>query len=88
MFAPLNQEVIKRLILHFHLKNCHVGRQIILNLHREKYWILNGWRTVTSVLSECAICKIFNSKNLEFSAVSLPENPVKGQVFFKSLALI
>lgn len=32
---------------------------------------------------KCAICKIFNSKNFEFSPVSLPENREKGTSIFQ-----
>ena len=34
---PINHEIFKRLVLNFHLKNCHAGPQILLNLIRGKY---------------------------------------------------
>lgn len=84
---PSNHEVVKRLISYFHLKNCHAGPQILLNLIREKYWILNGRRTVTSVLSKCTTCKRFNSKNVESSPISLPENRVKDAAVFQVIGI-
>ena len=84
---PSNHEVVNRLILYFHLKNCHAGPQILLNLIREKYWILNGRKTVTAVLSKCITCKRFNSKNLESSPISLPENRVKDAAVFQIIGI-
>lgn len=87
MVLPSNHEVIRRLILHLHLKNCHAGPQILLNLIREKYWILKGRKTVTSVLSKCIVCKRFKSKSLETSPVSLPENRVKDAAVFQIIGI-
>lgn len=71
MAVPSNHEVLKRLVAHFHFKNCHAGFQILLNLLTKKYWIMNERRTVTSVLSKCINCKRFNSKYFEYASVSL-----------------
>ncbi|GFT12752.1 integrase catalytic domain-containing protein [Trichonephila clavipes] len=70
---PPNYEVIKRLIVYTHEKNCHAGVQILLNIIREKYWILHGRRTVKRVLTSCITCKRFSSKNLETITPPLPE---------------
>ena len=84
MVLPSNHEVVKRLILHFHVKSCHAGPQILLNLIREKYWILNGRKTVTAILSECITRK---QLYVESSLISLPENRVKDAAVFQIIGI-
>ncbi|GFU93973.1 integrase catalytic domain-containing protein [Trichonephila clavipes] len=80
---PPKHEVIKRLIYNAHVKNCHAGVQILLNVLRENYWILNGRKAVKHVVANCFICKRYTSKNLEAICSPLPENRVKVAVVFQ-----
>ncbi|XP_035227011.1 uncharacterized protein LOC118199302, partial [Stegodyphus dumicola] len=76
-------EVVKRLIFSVHVKNCHAGGQILLNLLREKYWILNGRKTVKNIVANYTICKRYNSRNMETICAPLPENRVKDAAVFQ-----
>ena len=44
---------------------------------------MNGRKTVISVLSKFITCKQFNSKNLEYLPISLPENRVRDAAVFQ-----
>ncbi|XP_035217865.1 uncharacterized protein LOC118191170 [Stegodyphus dumicola] len=76
-------EVVKPLIFSVHVKNCHAGGQILLNLLREKYWILNGRKTVKNIVANCTICKRYSSRNMETICAPLPENRVKDAAVFQ-----
>ncbi|XP_035227536.1 uncharacterized protein LOC118199725 [Stegodyphus dumicola] len=76
-------KVVKRLIFSVHVKNCHAGSQILLNLLREKYWILNGRKTVKNIVANCTICKRYSSRNMETICAPLPENRVKDATVFQ-----
>ncbi len=56
MILPSDHQVIKRLITTEHLKNCHAKAQMLTNILREHYWILNARKTVRSVVSKCVVC--------------------------------
>ncbi|GFT29497.1 integrase catalytic domain-containing protein [Trichonephila clavipes] len=81
---PPNHKVIKSLIVYTHEKICHAGVQILLNILREKYWILHGIRTVKRVLTSCITCKSFSSRNMETIALPLPEDRVKDAAGFQN----
>ena len=62
--------------------NCHAEVQILLNIFREKYFILNGKKKqVKHVIVDCTACKRFSSKNLE--EIWTPENRVKDVEVFQ-----
>lgn len=56
------------------VKHYHADTHNFCHLLIEKYWILNGRRIMTCILSKCTSCKRFNYKKLEFSFVSLPRS--------------
>ncbi|GFY03937.1 integrase catalytic domain-containing protein [Trichonephila clavipes] len=80
---PLKYEVVKHLIYNAHIKNCHAGVQILLNVLRGKYWILNGRKAMKHVVANCVICKRYTSQNLEITSLPLPENTVKDAAVFQ-----
>lgn len=80
---PPKHEVVKRLIYNAHVKNCHAGVQILMNILREKYWILNGRKAVKHVVANCTTCKRFSLKSIEVESPALPENRVKDAAVFQ-----
>ena len=49
--------LINLLVRHYHVKAGHSGREHVLSLIREKYWIIKGRMAVRRVLSSCFDCK-------------------------------
>ncbi|GBM92520.1 hypothetical protein AVEN_123177-1 [Araneus ventricosus] len=82
MLLPSNHKVVLKLIEHYHKKNLHCGLQILQNILREKFWILNGRKTIRKVVSKCVICKSFASKRIEIESSPLPENLVFEMLLF------
>ncbi|KFM67094.1 hypothetical protein X975_26726, partial [Stegodyphus mimosarum] len=37
---PSNHEVVKKLVRYYHEKNPYTGTQILINILRERFWIL------------------------------------------------
>ncbi|XP_035219686.1 uncharacterized protein LOC118192779, partial [Stegodyphus dumicola] len=60
---PSNHEVVKRLVRYYHEKNAHAGTQILINILRERFWILNARKTVRSIINQCTVCRRFLQKN-------------------------
>ncbi|GBO35440.1 hypothetical protein AVEN_98825-1, partial [Araneus ventricosus] len=83
MLLPSNHEVVLKLIEHYHKKNLHCGLEILQNILREKFWILNGRKTIRKVVSKCVICKRYSSKRLEVDSGPLPENRVRDAAVFQ-----
>ncbi|GBM51631.1 hypothetical protein AVEN_43263-1 [Araneus ventricosus] len=69
MLLPSNHNVVLKLIEHYHKKNLHCGLQILQNILREKFWILNERKTIRKVVSKCVIYKRFSSKRIEVDSV-------------------
>ncbi|GBM89880.1 hypothetical protein AVEN_111828-1 [Araneus ventricosus] len=64
IILPSHHQVVERLIMTEHKKNSHAGLQMLLNILREHYWILNARKTVRSVLSKCVICLRHAKRNV------------------------
>ena len=54
---PKKAHVVDLLVRHYHAKAGHSGREHILSLICEKYWIIKGRMAVRRVLSSCFHCK-------------------------------
>ena len=54
---PKKAHVVDLLVRHCHAEAGHSGREHVLSLIREKYWIIKGRMAVRKVLSSCFDCK-------------------------------
>ena len=54
--------ISKLILLDLHLKNLHSGREYILSLSRDKFWITKGKKLGKSIIQNCFICKRQNVK--------------------------
>ncbi|XP_035206704.1 vesicular glutamate transporter 1-like [Stegodyphus dumicola] len=59
---PSNHEVVKRLVRYYHKKNAHAGTEVLINILRERFWILNVCKTVRSLINHCTVCRRFSAK--------------------------
>ena len=57
IILPKKARVVDLLVRHYHAKAGHSGREHVLSLIREKYWIIKGRKAVSRVLSSCFDCK-------------------------------
>ena len=52
-----NNPIASLLVFYIHVTNFHSGRDLILNLLRESYWIINAKSLIRKVLKSCLYCK-------------------------------
>jgi len=83
ILLPTKNSVVERLIFNEHVKACHAGTNNLMNILRERYWILGGRRTVRKVLVRCVICRRQNAKNFQTLEPSLPLDRVKSVCTFE-----
>ena len=57
IILPKKAHVVDLLVRHYHSRAGHSGREHVLSLIREKYWIIKGRMAVRRVLSSCFDCK-------------------------------
>ena len=57
VFLPKYHHVVTLIASHYHNLSGHSGLEYTLSLLRQKYWIINGRRTVRRVLNQCASFK-------------------------------
>lgn len=56
IIMPQNHHVTTLIINKLHQDTLHGGTAAVLNASRDKYWILNSRRCITSTLHKCVIC--------------------------------
>lgn len=59
------------LIQFYHVKNCHRGREMLINELRQKFWILQARKAVSRVIFNCNFCRLRRAK---------PDIPEMGQL--------
>ncbi|KAF2887722.1 hypothetical protein ILUMI_18451 [Ignelater luminosus] len=68
---------------HYHEKLQHVGVQTVLNEIREKFWILQGRRSVRMIVNKCITCERYKASHVNAEPVALPKNRVGNAVPFE-----
>ena len=76
-------EIIEKLVRETHEKNGHAGTQIVMNILRERYWILSSRKIIKDIISKCIICKRHRAKRLECKTPPLPLNRVRDALVFE-----
>ena len=74
IILPKNDHVSNLLIEHFHLISGHSGREYILSLLREQFWVIKGSSAVRRILSKCVSCCRRQAPVLEPKMADLPED--------------
>lgn len=76
MILPKNKNVSSLIIDPYHKLSAHSGRQHVLSLIREKYWIINAnsGSAVRRALANCYSCRRRESPVCEQKMADLPED--------------
>ena len=61
----------------------HSGTQIVMNVLRERFWIISLRQITRSVASKCIVCKKQKAKRVESDPPPLPENRVRNCAVFE-----
>ncbi|KAF6216059.1 hypothetical protein GE061_000397 [Apolygus lucorum] len=83
VILPPWHDLVSKLILDLHKKNGHVVGQTLLNLIRERYWVIRGRQVIKRIVAQCTICQRFLAKCLEVETPPLPESRVRDSNVFE-----
>lgn len=76
ILLPNSHPFINSLINYYHLIFCHTGCQNLLNILREKFWIINGKQVIRKVISQCVTCFKANPRPTHQLMGDLPHDRV------------
>lgn len=71
-----DQHISKLILRHIHEKSGHSGRNHMLSILREKYWITQANATARKIISSCTFCKRHKGKLGEQKMSDLPEERI------------
>lgn len=73
VIIPKNSHISELIIFHLHVKSGHSGREHVLSLLRQRFWVVRGNSTVRGVLSSCYDCRRRQSPAGQQKMGDLPE---------------
>lgn len=76
ILLPTTHPFVTTIIRHHHQTNLHAGVQTLLNILREKFWIINGKNAAKSVIHNCILCYRFRPQISEQIIGNLPTDRV------------
>ena len=74
VILPKNHHVLTLIVNYYHKLCGHSGLEYTLSLIRQRYWIINGRRTVRKVLNQCVGCKKRQAPMGQQKMADLPED--------------
>ena len=74
VILPKVHHVVTLITNHYHNLSGHSGLEYTLSLIRQKYWIINGRRTVRRILNQCVSCKKRQTPMGQQKMANLPED--------------
>jgi len=72
IILPKSLAVLTLIVRHFHVISCHSGREHVLSLLRQYYWVIKGRSVVRQVLAVCMLCKRQHVRPLGQRMADLP----------------
>ena len=76
MVLPPKHHVIDLLVRHHHNISGHSGKEYVLSMLRNKYWIVKGRSAVRRVLLDCFTCKRLRANPVDQKMADLPVDRV------------
>ena len=74
IILPKNNHVSSLIINHYHTLSGHSGRQHVLSLLRQKYWVIKANSAVRKILTKCYSCRRREAPFCEQKMADLPED--------------
>ena len=72
IILPYKHHAVKLLIEHYHDLHHHCGKDLLLSILQQEYWIIKGRSFVKQVISSCVTCKKLNPRTLQPKMADLP----------------
>ncbi|XP_030845109.1 uncharacterized protein LOC115925437 [Strongylocentrotus purpuratus] len=76
VILPSKHHVVQLLVRHYHIMCGHSGKEYVLSLLRQRFWIIRGRLAVRHVLHKCFTCKRQRAKPVEQKMADLPADRV------------
>ena len=76
IILPKHHYVVDLIIRHYHSVAGHAGREHVLALSREKFWIIGARSAVRRVLKDCSHCKIRQAQPMTQRMADLPSDRI------------
>ncbi|XP_068734645.1 uncharacterized protein [Montipora capricornis] len=74
IILPKNDHVSNLIINHYHTLSGHSGRQHVLSLLRQRYWVIKANSAVREILTKCYRCRKREAPFCEQKMADLPED--------------
>ncbi|OXA50284.1 Pro-Pol polyprotein [Folsomia candida] len=84
ILIPKEDPITKQLIEYVHHAHCHAGAQFVLGKLREKYWIVQGRRAVSSLIHKCVTCRRHSMKAMPCEPAPLPVSRIETSYAFQT----
>ena len=72
IILPAHHPAVKLLVMYLHKQAKHIGREHLLSLIRQEFWIVKARRLVTSVIKRCVMCQNINARPTNTKMADLP----------------
>ena len=79
VIMPPYHHVVQLLVRHYHIISGHSGKEYVLSLLRQKYWVIRGRLAVRHVLQNCFTCKRLQAGPVEQKMADLPADRVAAE---------
>ena len=76
IILPKNHHVTRLIIRHFHAVSGHSGREHVLSLTRQQYWIIGARSVVRQVLKDCSFCRRHHPRLSGQRMADLPDDRI------------
>jgi len=76
IILPKNHHVTRLIIRHFHTVAGHSGREHVLSLIRQQYWIIGARSAVRQALKDCSFCRRHNPRLGGQRMADLPDDRI------------
>ena len=74
VILPKNHPIVTLIVNHYHQLSGHSGLEYTLSLIRQRFWIINGRKTVRSIINRCVSCRKRQAPMAQQKMANLPED--------------
>lgn len=72
ILLPHGHPVTRLIIADAHLKCVHGGAKLTESVLRQRFWVINGFKTMKNVIHKCVVCHRFAAKTMQQLMANLP----------------
>ena len=76
IILPQNSHVVDLLVRHVHESNAHSGREYVLSILRERFWIIGARSVIRRIIAKCVHCKKRDARPNKQEMADLPVDRV------------